>query len=211
MENNKQQDAEAIVKEMGESLELAKVEEMIKDNKITFEHDNKKYRVRLLNLSEKEELDMYRRKKFGQLIKDKDILLEKNLITQYKERGIDIDIEIDEKVKKLNAEDIDLQIKLGEAISKNEADTILKNYKDQIEDLRIQKRVLQTQRTLLLEFSLENQLLNWVAQIITYLSAEVYDNEQWKRAFNSLEEFQKCEDNKLIDKLAQHSILLQYL
>jgi hypothetical protein len=61
-------------------------EELIKDNKIIFTYKDKKYRVRLLNLSEKEELDTLRRKKFGQLLKDKDILLEKDLIAQYKER-----------------------------------------------------------------------------------------------------------------------------
>lgn len=155
-------DAAKIVKSMEHETELSKVEELIKENKITFKHEEKTYRVCLLNLAEKEELDMLRRKKFGQLIKDKDILLEKDLIITYKERGINID-EIDDKIKKLDAEDLDIQIKLGESIAKNESEAILKGYKDQIQNLRFQKQILKTQKTLLLEFCLENQLLNYVA------------------------------------------------
>jgi hypothetical protein len=203
-------DAEQIVKNMEKETDLSKVDELIKDNKITFTYKDNKYRVRLLNLEEKEELDMLRRKKFGQLIKDKDILLEKDLILQYKERGINID-ELDEQMKKNNAQDIDFQIKLGEAISKNEGETILKNYKEQIEDLRKKNRVINAQKNLLLEFSLENSILNYVAQVITYLSLEEFKDGIWKRMFKTLEEFQKYSDEKLINKSASYSMLLQYL
>ena len=125
---NKLSDAEKIVQEMAKENELSRIEELIKDNRIVFDYKDKKCRVRLLNLAEKEELDMLRRKKFGQLMKDNDIFLEKDLIKQYKERGINID-ELDDQINKINAEEIGLQMKLGEAISKNEIETILKNYK----------------------------------------------------------------------------------
>jgi len=209
MEDRKAQ-AEKIVSDMEKENVLSKVEELIKNNKVSFEHDNKKYQVRLLNLSEKEELDMLRRKKFGQLIQDKDILLEKDLIIQYKSRGIDIN-EIDDQIKKLVAEDVDLQMQLGEAISKNETESILKGYKDQIINLRVQQQILNTQKTLLLEFSLENQLLNHVAQIITYLSLDILEGDTWQRMFSSLEEFQKYKDENLINKAASYSMALQYI
>jgi hypothetical protein len=209
MEDRKAQ-AEKIVSDMEKENVLSKVEELIKNNKVSFEHDNKKYQVRLLNLSEKEELDMLRRKKFGQLIQDKDILLEKDLIIQYKSRGIDIK-EIDDQIKKLVAEDVDLQMQLGEAISKNETESILKGYKDQIINLRVQQQILNTQKTLLLEFSLENQLLNHVAQIITYLSLDILEGTAWQRMFSSLEEFQKYKDENLINKAASYSMALQYI
>jgi len=206
---DKKQDAERIVEDMNKELELGKVEELIKDNRITFDYKDKKYRVRLLNLAEKEELDLLRRKKFGQLMKDKDIFLEKDLITQYKERGINID-ELDDQIKKINAEELDLQIKLGEAISKNEPETILKTFKEQIEELKTKRQILNTQRTLLLEFSLENSLLNYVYQIITYLSLEKQDGKKWQRMFQTLEAFQTYEDEQLINKAGSYSILLQY-
>jgi len=209
MENH-MNDAQKIVEEMSKETDLSKVEELIKDNKITFIYKDKSYRVRLLNLSEKEELDILRRRKFGQLMKDKDIFLEKDLIVQYKERGIDIN-ELDEEDKKLNAQELDLQIKLGAAISKNEPDSSLVTYKEQIEELRTKRQVIYTQRNLLLEFSLENSLLNYVAQVITYLSLEEKIGNKWQRMFNKLEDFQKYEDNKLIDKAGSYSMLLQYL
>jgi hypothetical protein len=208
--DDKRKDAERIVDSMEKETELSRIEELIKDNRITFDYKDKKYRVRLLNLSEKEELDILRRKKFGQLLKDKDVFLEKDLIVQYKERGINID-ELDDQAKKFTAEELELQMKLGEAISKSESETILKNYKEQIEDLRTKKSILFTQKNLLLELSLENALLSYVAQIITYLSLELLEGKTWKRMFTSLESFQKYEDNRLIDKAASYSILLQQI
>lgn len=206
----KLKEAERIVSEMEKETELSRIEELIKDNRIVFKHNDNHYRVRLLNLAEKEELDMLRRKKFGQLIKDKDILLEKDLIVQYKERGISIE-EIDEQVKKNEAEDFDLQLKLGEAISKNEGETILKAYKEQIENLRIKNQVLKAQKTLMLQFSLENQLLNYVSQIITFLSLDELKDGVWQRMFNTLEDFQNYLDESLINQAGQYSMILQYL
>jgi hypothetical protein len=210
MEDNKLKDAERIVSEMEKETELSRIEELIKDNRIVFEYKDQKYRVRLLNLSEKEELDTLRRKKFGQLMKDKDIFLEKDLVEQYKERGINID-ELDDQIKKINAEESGILLKLGESISKNENETILKTYKDQIEDLRIKKQIIYTQKNLLLEFSLENALLNYVAQIITYLSLEVKKDEKWQRMFQTLDDFQKYPDEKLINKAGSYSMFIQYL
>ena len=208
--DNRMAEAERIVKEMEKNTELSKVEEMIKDNKISFEHEGKEYRVRLLNQKEKEELDTLRRKKFGQLIQDKDILLEKDLIKVLKERGIDIDSS-DEEIRKCDAEESSLQMKLGEAIAKNEPDGILEEYKKQIEDLRLKKAIINTQKTLLLEYSLENQLLNYVAKIITYLSSDILVDGSWKRLFNSIEEFENYSDDGLVEKLASYSMILQYI
>lgn len=208
MEDNKLGQAEKIVADMEKETELSRIEELVKDNRISFTYKDQKYRVRLLNLAEKEELDLLRRKKFGQLMKDKDIFLEKDLITQYKERGINID-ELDDQLKKLNAEELDLQIKLGEAISKNEGETILKTYKEQIEELRTKRQIINTQKTLLLEFSLENALLNYVYQIICYLSLDEKKDGKWQRMFETLEAFQTYEDGQLINKSGSYSILLQ--
>ena len=208
--DDKLKEANELVSKMNEELNLSKAEEFIKDNKISFVYDEKKYRVRLLNLAEKEELDMLRRKKFGNLLQDKDILLEKDLIKQYKERGIDIE-DIDEQIKKIDAEDNVIQLQLGEAIANNDAENALKGYKEQIEELRTKKQIIRTQKNLLLDYSLENQLEGYVYQIMTYLSLEVFENNKWIKKFNSLDEFQKYPDEKLINKAASNSILLQYM
>jgi len=210
MEDNHMEEAKKIVEEMDKDINLKRAEELIRDNKIQFEYKDKQYRVRMLNLKEKEELDMLRRKKFGQLIQDKDILLEKDLIKVLKTRDIDVD-KINDDIKKLEVGELDLQIKLGEAISKNENETILKRYKEQIEEIRLKIAILNTQKTLILEFSLENQLLNYISQIITYLSADILEDGIWRRMFNSLVEFQSYSDESLINRAGQMSMILQYI
>jgi len=208
--DNRLEDAKKIVEDMNKDYDLMKAEELIRDNRIQFEYKDKQYRVRMLNLKEKEELDQLRRKKFGQLIQDKDILLEKDLIKVLQNRGIDI-AKSNEEVKKLEAEEVDLQLKLGEAISKNESESIFKTLKEQIEEIRIKKAVLNAQKTLVLEFSLENQLLNYVSQIITYLSLEELKDGVWQRMFSSLDEFQIYSDEELINKAGSYSMILQYI
>lgn len=202
------EEVKKILDEMQEQYLIDKTYELIKDNKIEFEYDEKQYRVRLLNAKEKDELDMIRRKRFGQLLKDKDILLEKDLIIAYQERGINIE-EIDEEIKKLNAQIDDQNYKLGEALSKQPGDIILKTYKDEIVRLTIKVRELVIQKSHLLEYSLENQLQNFVAQAISYLCLEEKVENEWQRVFYSLDDFMK-QDDRLINIVGMYSMYLHY-
>jgi hypothetical protein len=203
-------EAKEIVESMNKEINLNEIAEMVKNNFIIFEHNELKYRVHLLSYKEKIELDGLRRKKFGELLQDKDILLEKELIKNYKLKGIDIESEIDNPVKKLQAKILDVQLKLGESLSKKESDLILKEYKKQLDELIKEKQTLETQKTLLLEFSLENQLLNYTAAITTYLSLDTLKDEKWERMFKSIEEFDNYMDEELINKAGMNSMLLQF-
>jgi hypothetical protein len=49
-----------------------------------------------------------------------------------------------------------------------------------------------------------------MVKCITYLELEVKEGEDWKRLFSSLEELDKCEDEKLINKAAYYSTILTY-
>ena len=202
------EEVKKILDEMQEEYLIDKTYELIKDNKIEFEYDDKSYRVRLLNAKEKDELDMIRRKRFGQLLKDQDILLEKDLIIAYQERGINIE-GIDEDIKKLNAQIDDQNYKLGEALSKQPGDIILKTYKDEIVRLTIKIRELVIQKSHLLEYSLENQLQNFVAQAISYLCLEEKVDNEWQRVFYSLDDFMK-QDDRLINIVGMYSMYLHY-
>lgn len=210
IKNVSKEDAIKLLNKMREEGNLNIAEEMLQDNKINFKIKDKEYRVRLLNLGEKEELDNLRRKKFTQLILDKDILLEKDLIKAYKDRDIDVD-ELTDNIKKLETEIHEKQLALGESISKNEGDTILMAYGEQIKKLEMEKQIIFLQKNALLEFTLENQLLGYVAEIITYLVTEIKNEEEiWERLWSSIEEFNKCSDNELINKAATSSMILQY-
>jgi hypothetical protein len=208
--------AEEIVKEMEENFQLSKIEELIKDNAIQFDYNEKKYRVRLLTMSEKDELDSLRRKKFNSMLQEKDekgnyvYLKESALIKLLKERG-DVDIEaIEDKINKLNAEAVNLQLRLGEAISKNDNELVLNTYKDQIEEILKHKiPSLRTEKNLCLGFSLENALLSFVSQVITYLSSEVLEEDKWVKVYKSFKEFQENNDETLMNQLAMYSMVLQ--
>lgn len=196
-----------ILDRIQEEYQIDKITELIKDNKIEFEFENNQYRVRLLNAKEKDELDLIRRRRFGQLLRDKDILLEKDLISAYKEKGIDIETEIDSKLKSLNAQLEDVNYKLGEALVKTPGDTILKTYKEQVIILTIEIRKLTIQRGHFLEYSLENHLQNFVAQAISYLCLDIKKEDKWIRAYNSLEEFMQ-QDDRLIELVGMYSMYL---
>jgi hypothetical protein len=202
-------EAEKILTDMTQKFELDKMESIIKDNKIDFTLNDKQYRVRLLSLRDKEELDELRRKKFTQLLKDKDVVFEENLIKLYKEKGIDIN-SIKDEINKLENERITIELKLGEALSKNSGDAILKAYKEEIEKNNYLIQIKLIQKSDLLAYSFENQLLNYVAKLIAYLSLDILENDKYKRLFNTIEEFDNCEDEKLIGLSTKYALLLQY-
>lgn len=202
------EEVKKILDDMQEQYQIDKIADLIKDNKIEFSYDDKDYRVRLLNTKEKDELDMIRRRKFGQLLKDKDILLEKDLIIAYQEKGINIS-EIDTQIKHLNIQINDLNYKLGEALVKTPGDTILNTYKQDIINLTRQLYELTIQRSHLLEFSLENHLQQFVAQAISYLCLDIKIEDKWTRAFNNLDDF-LTQDDRLVNLVAMYSMYLHY-
>jgi len=213
MENSKElkgkEEAGKILDEMNSKFELDKMSELIKDNKVDFTHKEKQYRVRLLTMKDKEELDELRRKKFTQLLKDPDVIFEKDLIKLYETKGIYIN-QIKEEISKLEAERITLELKLGEALSKNSGDAILKTYHDEIQKNNYIIQVKLIQKSDLVAYSFENTLMNYVAKLITYLSLDISENDKYNRAFKTIEDFDNCEDEILIGKATKYALTLQY-
>jgi hypothetical protein len=207
--NDHLEEAKAIVNKMEEESNLSKVADMLKDNKIEFTHKEVLYRVRLLTVGEKDELDVSRKRKFGELLKDANILFAKEIIKLYKEKGIDIEKDIDEVISKLNSQEVDVQIQLGEAISKKEADSVLKAYEEKIYNIRIEKRILSTQKIRLLENCFENLLEGYIYKCLVYLSLEKKQDEEWVKVYNSLVEFNNEMDSDLVIKSGELSSILQ--
>ena len=210
MDTQSMDDARKILEKFNEDKELAKVEALIQDNRIEFEYKDKIYRVRLLKLSEKEELYMLKLGKFGQLIKNKDILMEKDLIKIYAERGISIDA-LTEEIKKIDAQILTLRLALGSAIEKNESLTILKSFEDRINILNQSKQLSVIQKSNYLSTSLECQMENFEAQFISYLTAEILNNGIWERLFKNFDDFQNSEDETLITMIGTRTMLLQFI
>lgn len=205
----KESDAQKIVDEMEEKYHLSTLEDLIKDNKIVFNHEEKIYQVRLLEMTDKEILDEMRRKKFGQLLQDKDILLEKDLIKVYKDRGIDVE-NLNKQLAEIESAKVQVQIKLGEYVAQYSEETIIRAYQEEIAKLKVKEDVLIIQKTTLLEYSLENQLNNFISKVISYLALYVKNGENFEKAFKTYEEFCKCTDQELLNKSAAYSLILQY-
>jgi hypothetical protein len=208
MDETRLEEAKKIVEEMQSNIDLQMVEEFIKNNRIEFAHKDVSYRVRLLNLKEKEELDRIRKRKFGELLADKNILMIRDIILLSRNRGIDIE-KNDNEVNRLNMEITKSQIILGEAISKNDAQEVLENYSTTIQELSKARQILITQKILLVEYSLESSLETHVAIALGWLSLEKLQNDKWDRAYASFTEFQNESDIELIEKAGQYSALLQ--
>jgi len=207
-ESLREEEVKKIVEIMDDEYNMSKVADMIKDNKIEFEFGGKQYRVRLLNSKEKDDLDTLRRKKFGNLLQDKDILLEKDLIRIYKERGIDVD-SIDKKIRQIQIQISAVQYKMGVVLENNGGDTVLNTYKNEVVTLKQQMYELIIQKNHLLNFSLENQLKNYEAKIISYLSLEVKQGDTWVKAYTNIDNF-LVSDEKLINMTVSYSLALHY-
>ena len=212
MENNemiREDAAKEMAKELNNKYELDKLSEMVKHNYITFSYKDKEYRVSLLDQKEKDELDLFRRRKFGELLKDKNILFEAELIRLYKEKGIDIEKEIDDVVKKTIIELNSQRMKLGEALEKKDPESILKTYADEIEELENKLSSLSIQKTSLLENSFEKTLESQVIKYLSYLSLHIKEGEEYVRAFKNIDDFLKSDD-EVIGKAITYTMALNY-
>jgi len=208
-EELRQEESKKILETINDEYNIGKVQEMIKDNKIEFEYADKNYRVRLLSVKEKDELDFLRRKYFGKLLTDKEILMEKDLIRLYKERGLDIEEEFDKEIGRVNKKIADTNYKLGESLANKGGEIIFKTYREELEKLTNELYELMIRKNHLLEFSLEQQLINYVAKIASYLSLDIKVEENWMRAFNSIDDYLQS-DEKLINLSATYSMAIMY-
>jgi len=198
-----------LANDMKEKYDIEKIKDWVKNNKLEFEHGGTKYRARHLSPQDKEELNRLRQDKFGELIQNKNVLLEKALIEVYKDRGIDVE-DIKKQITNVENEIISYQLKLGEMLSKNVDEVVCKVWKEKIEAAQLKINSLIIQKSHLLEYSLENVLLNYVISVMTYLSLDKFENEQWIKAFNSFEDFNTMSDEEFVKKAVQLTTVINY-
>lgn len=182
-----------------------KLETMIKDNKIEFESDGKFYRVRLLNFVERNELQNIRRLKYVEYLKDKEMLFRKQWVELYKTKGVDID-KMETAILTKQAEIKQLLLRLVKLEDPNSVKTISVD----IEKLRSEQYELVVEKTDLLQYSIEDQLLIHVNSYTSYLALELKKEETWVKAFGSFVDFQNCNDMNLMAKTFEYVNSLFY-
>jgi len=187
-------------------LELqTQTEENIKDNKIYFEHNNKKYRIKKPLPKEQIEIEKYRREKYNEFIDDKNMFFREQWIEKYKKKDIFIE-KIESKMKSLKEEIKRVQIKLAQTTNEKGIKSLEKN----ISDLKYKLIESHIRKQDLLSYSIEEQLIVETTSYTSYIVLEKENGQgKYEKVFKNYDEFLSCEDDKLLGKTFYY--VTQYL
>jgi len=199
---NKREMAQKLLKTINELDMGNEVERKIKDNKIVFKVAGKIYRVRRPTYEEQMKSEKFRRTKYVELVNDKSMLFRKQWTAKYKEKGIDLDkMDVDVVTLQNKIESIMLRL----AKTQNEKD--VKKLRDEIVELRTNQAMISVEKTDLLSYSIEDQLMIAVNSYYAYLLLEKPEedkDDKWIRVFDKYEEFTNSQDTDLINKTYRH-------
>ena len=205
----RREQAEKIAKEIIEKGQMDSLQEKIKDNEICFKHNDKEYRVRLLNRADKEEINILKIKKMNSMLMDKEILMEYDLREIYKQRGLNIE-EMESHIRKLSGSIDAIRLKQGKAIADKISKNVLEEYTQQIKDIENEASILLIQKSNLLKDSLENLLEEYFLRLKVIFAFEEKVGDKWQRVFKTMEEYNNFTDEILIEKAHYNNILLQF-
>lgn len=201
----KKEQAKKTLKILTDLEESIKMEAVVKDNKVEFKSGDKTYRVRIPNFPERNELQKIRRVKYLELVRNDKMLFRKQWVSLYKEKGIDINkMEDDIKVKQSEIEALLFRL------VKVQDDKSIKTLQDDVLRLRSEQFDITIEKTDLLQYCIEDQLLLHVNTYTTYLVLETKEKESWVRYFENFENFEKCTDGDLMAKSFEYISILIY-
>lgn len=210
-ETSKKKERHLMAKEGMEAIsaleETVKMENVIKDNKIVFDSGGKAFRVRKPTLSEQQQIDDIRRTKYGELVRDDSFMFRKQWIEIYKKKGIDIN-KMEDNIRQVQEDLKSILLRLAktsEAKSVKLLTDEVKKIKDKLYDLAIEK-------TDLLVYSIEDQLLIHINSYTTYVVLEKKDEAKGKfqKVFKSYKEFEESKNEELIGKAFYFLNILMY-
>lgn len=197
--------ADEFIKTLGDIDSTIEVENMIQNNQIEFNINDKKYRVRKPTLEEQKQLETFRRKKYVELINDDSMMFQKQWIKKYKEKGIDIEA-MEKEIRDLQSQIDQTMIKLA----KTAEDGRVAQLEEEIIGLKRKQAMLHIEKTDLLNYSIEDQLLIAVNSFYTYIVLEIEIDGKWQKVYNNFDEFDNSKDTKLIYKAFHYMSHLIY-
>lgn len=200
---DKKIDKTKLLKDVSEKLneldELNEVEEMIQDNAIEFDFEEKIYRVRKLNRREKHEIKAVMNKEKYRLLNE-ETATEEELIQIYLNRKKPINIPA------LRQEIKNLQVKIEKlAVNYIECniDSEKKKIEAQCEDLKMEQLEIMYKIDDCFNISLEYQLKAFVQEYMIYLCLEKQDGEKWSHYYKDYDAFMDAtgeKEDKLVYK-----------
>ena len=194
MDNEKRVIAKEALKALAEIEETTKMENLVKDNKIEFVVEGVTYRVRKPSFTERQEADTSRRKKYLEFINDASYFFKRQWIDKYKAKGIDITA-MEQKIKSYQGEIEQLLLRLATAVEPKDVETL----KKEIYAIRDEQFSLSIEVTDLLAHCIENQLVVYTNAYTTYMVLETKVGEDWKKVYNTYDEFMKS-DSEVINQ-----------
>lgn len=205
-EETKEQKVEEIKKKLTEVLDLTEMEDLVKSNEKIFEDNGITYRVRKPNYKEKQEVYQKRIEKFTELLGNEKYSLEMDLKALYLKRNIDIDamsVSMSNKIKRRD----ELMLQLGELIKNSASEEDLRKLKEEVQLLQEEIKLISINKTSLLEFSIENQVLIYTYSFLTFLISEKKEGEVWVKVWKNFDEFQN-DSTSIGNKLAYYTTLI---
>jgi len=151
----------------------------IKDNKIEFEIKGIKYRVHKPTNAEGLQVRKARTKKYIELLKDDTYMLREQLIDLYKGKGVDIK-QLEEDIKEISLQIEDIQEKV--APIPTESKELISNYEQQVKDLIQKQSKIAIRLSELLEYSVENEILEFSNLYLIYSVLEKRNRRCYSRS-----------------------------
>lgn len=182
--NEKLKQAERILKNINLN------EGLVKDNKIPFEYNKNKYRVRMPNTGEEIEANTKATELRLKLLGDDKYMTEKQLIEMYKRKEINIE-DLDKKFRE-KQEEIEINMLKLSKISDENTDA-LKSLGSIIDKLKDELMVITSEKIKYLQYSIESKVEHFWYVYLTVLITEKLENEKWIKCWKNYEDFEKTE------------------
>ena len=206
MEETINDKVKTVEQQIQDFLKEAQVDELVRDNQVEFTIADVKYRIKKPNFEQKQVLTFERTRKFVELLKSPNQLMEKDLVEVYAQRGIKIS-DFDDKFTAAQTEINSYRIKLGEALVAEKPKEELDVFKKEIMFLIAKQRALMMEKTIMLEATIETQIYLYVYTYLASMITEKLVGETWQCAWPSYDAFIK-EDGELVNKIIYYASLV---
>ena len=185
-------------KEKDEKIEQAKRllknldlnERLVRDNKIEFKYQDRKYRVRMPLTGEEIEANTKSDELRLKLLTDDKYMTRNQLIEVYKKKGINIE-ELKDKFDKLQDEINLNRLKLAKLPDENKEG--IKVLSDKIMALKDKQMLITQEKVEYLQYSIESKVEHQWYLYLTYLITEKLEEEKWVKCWKTFKDFEDSE------------------
>lgn len=189
------------------NLDFTAIEEAVKDNKNEFVYNSINYRVRKPSYKEKQQVYEAQARKFKELVESNAYMFEDNLKSELKKnKNVDLDA-FGDKIETLEFEKKKLQLELGELLKNKGSEQDIITIKNRLLDVISEQQITSIRKSRYLEYSIENQLMLFSYDFLTFLVTEKQVEDKWVKAFNNFDEFLN-ESDGLVSNLTTRTYLL---